>query len=62
MAVTVGVHVWDLFHLDRSEFKPILAPQGQITGCLATGVATECLATQRPDNRMFDLGHGYQVF
>ena len=44
------------------EFKTILAPQGQITGCLAKGVATEYLATQRQDNRIFDLGHSYQVF
>ena len=61
MAVTVGAHGFGsvLSLLKVREFKLILAPQRQITGCLAKGVATGCLATQRPDNRMFDLGHGY---
>ena len=31
-------------------------------GCLVKDVATECFDTQRPDNRMFHLGHGYWMF
>lgn len=44
------------------EFKPILAPQEWITRFLTKGVATGYFSPQKSENRMFDLGYGYQVF